>query len=356
MAILGIAIILIITGLLIWILSAGPKLPPETDAVIDEVLSQELPELFTGKTGVVTSDGLDIWYESISPEGQPKGSVLLIISMGGSAIDWPQKFVHELVESGYQVIRYDQRGTGMSDWVANWDRKNPYSLRDMAGDAVAVLDALKVEKVHIFGLSMGGMVAQELAINHPYRVESLTLAMTSGDPADPELPNMSSGYFISLIIKSIPFLKYRIAGGEKNLVKERLAKIIANSGYENLDIKEIAELVIYDLHKRRGINMKAVLQHQKAVSISGSRHEKLKALHIPALVIHGTDDQFFPIEHGKKLVESLPDAKGIWLDGVGHVFPFPKMNEVMKEIIRHFSCHEDGGLTTSDNLGVISPR
>lgn len=84
-------------------------------------------------------------------------------------------------------------------------------------------------------------------------------------------------------------------------------------------------------------SMKALLQHQKAVSISGSRHEKLKTLHIPALVIHGTEDQFFPFEHGKKLVESLPDKKGIWLDGVGHVFPFPKMNEVMEEVIRHFS-------------------
>ncbi len=337
MAITGITIFIILTGLLIWILLAGPKLPPETDAIIDEVLNNELPELFVGKTGVVTSDGLDIWYECIAPEGQSKGTVLLNIGMGGSAIDWPQKFVQELVDSGYQVIRYDQRGTGMSDWVADWDRKNPYSLRDMAGDTVEVLDALKVEKAHIFGLSMGGMVAQELAINHPDRIESLTLAMTSGDPADPELPGLTSGYFISLIIKSIPFLKYRIAGGEKNLVKERLAKIIANTGYENLDIKEIAEVVIYDLHKRRGINMKAVLQHQKAVSISGSRHEKLKTLHMPALVIHGTEDQFFPFEHGKKLVESLPNAKGNWLDGVGHVFPFPKMNEVMKEIIRHFS-------------------
>ncbi len=337
MAVVGIAIILLITGLLIWILSAGPKLPPETDAIIDEVLNNELPELFVGKTGVVISDKLDVWYECISPEGQSKGTVLLSIGMGGSAIDWPQKFVHELVDSGYQVIRYDQRGTGMSDWVADWDRNNPYSLRDMAEDAVAVLDALKIEKVHIFGLSMGGMIAQELAINHPYRVESLTLAMTSGDPADPELPGLTSGYFISLIIKSIPFLIYRIAGGEKNLVKERLAKIIANTGYENLNIKETAELVIYDLHKRRGINMKSVLQHQKAVSISGSRHEKLKALHTPALVIHGTEDRFFPFEHGKKLVESLPVAKGIWLDGVGHVFPFPNMNEVVNEIIRHFS-------------------
>lgn len=70
MAILGITIILFVTGLIIWILSAGPKLPPETDAVIDQVLSQELPELFTGKTGVVASDGLDIWYESISPEAK----------------------------------------------------------------------------------------------------------------------------------------------------------------------------------------------------------------------------------------------------------------------------------------------
>ncbi len=335
MIIMGVVVFTILSGVTIWFMFGGPKLPPETDAIIEEVLNNELPELFTGKTGVVTSDGIDIWYESISPENQSKGTVLLMIGMGGSALDWPQKFVQEFVDSGYQVIRYDQRGTGMSDWVADWDKKNPYSLADMAGDAVAVLDALEINEAHIVGLSMGGMIAQEIAINHPDRVSSLTLMLTTGHAIDPELPGLSSSYFISSMVKIIPSLKYRIAGGEKNLIKGRIAKTIGGLGYDGLEIKEIAETVLYDLRKRKGFNMKGVFQHKKAVEISPSRYDKLKTIDIPTLVIHGTDDQFMPIEHGMKLVELIPNARSLWMDGVGHVFPFPNMSELMKNILLH---------------------
>lgn len=337
MIIIGVVILALIASVTVWILFAGPKLPAGTDAIIEEVLNNELPELFTGETGVVKSDGLDIWYESISPKNQPKGTVLLNIGMGASALDWPQKFVREFVDSGYQVIRYDQRGTGRSDWVADWDNKNPYSLVDMAGDAVAVLDALEINEAHIVGLSMGGMIAQEIAINHPDRVTSLTLMMTTGNALDPKIPGLSSSYFISSMVKAIPLLKYRIAGGEKNLIKERIAKTISGLGYEELDIKEIAEVVLYDLRKRKGFNLKGVFQHKKAVEISPSRYDKLKTIDIRTLVIHGTDDQFMPIEHGKKLVEIIPNAKGLWIDGMGHIFPFPNMDEIMKDIIKHFS-------------------
>lgn len=332
MIIVGTIFLTILVSLTIWILVAGPKLPVEADAIIDEVLNNELPELFTGKTGVVTSDGLDIWYESISPEGQSKGTVLLNIGMGASALDWPPKFVREFVDYGYQVIRYDQRGTGMSDWVADWDNKNPYSLVDMAGDAVAVLDALQINEAHIVGLSMGGMIAQEIAINYPDRVTTLTLMLTTGHAIDPEMPGLTTRYVISSMVKGIPLLKYRIAGGEKNLIKGRIAKTISGLGYD-VDFKEIAEMALYDLRKRKGFNFKGVLQHRKAVEVSSSRYEKLKMIDIPTLVIHGTDDQVMPIEHGKKLVELIPNSKSLWIDGMGHIFPFPNMDEIMKDII-----------------------
>jgi pimeloyl-ACP methyl ester carboxylesterase len=329
--------LILIVGLLIYSYTSGSTLPPEIDAIIESVLNSELPEVIVGQTGFASSEGLNIWYENISPEGPSKGTVLLIMANGGDALIWPPKFVRAFVDSGYQVIRYDNRGTGMSDWVENWDRNNPYSLVNMAGDAVAVLDALKFQKAHIVGLSMGGMIAQEVAANHPDRVSSLTLLSTSGYVGDPDLPSLTSRYFFSSIVKGIPLLKYRILGGEKNLIKERIAKTITVVGYEGLDIKETAEVVLYDLRKRRGINIKAIFQHQTAVSVSGSRYEKLKTLNVPTLVIHGTADQFIPVEHGKKLVEVIPNAKGLWLDGVGHVFPYPNMDEVNKNIIANFN-------------------
>lgn len=330
-----ITILVLIIALLVYMYFSGPSLPSETDSIIEHVINGETPNLIVGKTGFASSNGLDIWYETINPEVLPKGTVLLLMSMGGNALFWPPKIINALINAGYQVIRYDHRGTGMSDWVTNWDRENPYTLLDMANDAIAVLDELDIKQANLIGLSMGGMIAQEVAINHSTRVASLTLIMTSGYIGDPDIPGLSSRYFWSSLIKGLPLLKYRLIGGEKNLIKEVIAKTITATGYEGLDIKEIAELVLFDIRKRRGINLKAIFQHQTAVSISGSRFERLKTLSIPTLVVHGTEDQVNPIEHGKKLVDVIPNAKGLWLDGVGHLFPVPDMETLLTKITAH---------------------
>jgi pimeloyl-ACP methyl ester carboxylesterase len=140
-----------------------------------------------------------------------------------------------------------------------------------------------------------------------------------------------------LLLKGLPLFKYRILGGEKNLVKERVAKWITMIGTEGIDIQETAELVLYDLRKRRGVSIRGAIQHQAAVTVSGSRYEKIKTLNVPTLVIHGTVDPLIPFEHGKKLVELIPNAEGMWLDGVGHVFPYPNMSRVNEKIMSHLS-------------------
>jgi pimeloyl-ACP methyl ester carboxylesterase len=328
-------LIILLAGLLYYFFFAWPKLPPETNAIIDDVLKGELPEVITGETGFAQSAGLDIWYECISPDGPARGTVLLLMALGGDGLIWPPSFVRSFVDAGYRLIRFDYRGTGMSDWVKNWDRRNPYTLTDMAGDAIAVLNVVDIAAAHLVGLSLGGMVAQEIAIHHPERVGSLTLMMTSGYVGDPELPGMSSRFFITNALNGIPLLKYRIMGGEKNLIKERIAKTVSVVGVKGLDVRETAELVLYDLRRRRGINTRAIFQHLTAITLSGSRYEKLRAIDAPTLVIHGTADSFIPVEHGRKLAETLPNAWGLWLDGVGHVFPAPNMDAVVAEILVH---------------------
>jgi pimeloyl-ACP methyl ester carboxylesterase len=353
------AILLILLGAIaIWVALSGPRLPPETDEIIEQVLNGPLPNVVRGETGFASADGLKIWYESISPEGLPKGTVLLIMANGGDALIWPPKFVRAFTDAGYRVIRYDHRGTGMSDWVEHWNRDRPYSVADMAHDAAAVLDALEIPKAHVVGLSLGGMIAQELASQQPDRVASLTLMLTSGDIGDPELPGMSTLDFLGLVIRGIPLLmKYRIAGGEKNLIKERIAKMILSSGYEDLDIRETAEVVLYDLRKRRGINLKAAVQHQVAAGSSGPRYEKLKTLDVPTLVIHGTADTIIPVEHGRKLAATIPHAKGLWLEGVGHVFPLPNMDDVVKDIIANFESRlSRSGELPADAVAVGTER
>ncbi len=313
----------------------GPKLPPDTDAIIDRVLASDLSGVVGDDAGWATSDGIQIWYERIHPQGPSQGTVMLLMGMGGDGLLWPPAFVRAFVEAGYHVIRYDHRGTGLSDWLKNWSGKQPYTLADMAGDALAVLDALAIQQAHLVGLSMGGMIAQEVALQQPQRIASLTLMMTSGYVGDPDLPQPSSRYFFDSLIKGLPLLHYRLRGGERNLIKERIAKQVAFLGTEGLDVKELAELVAYDLRHRRGINLRATWQHLTAINASASRYERLRALDVPTLVIHGTRDLLIPIEHARKLVATIRNAEGLWLEGVGHGLPVPGMEKMMRRILTH---------------------
>ena len=353
----GIAIIALILACTIYIGMSGPSLPKQTNEIIDNVLASPLPEIINGETGFAKANDINIWYESISPKGLSKGAVLLIMGISNDALGWPQNFIKALVDSGYQVIRYDHRGTGMSDWLENWSNDNvwkniwkninrndwlenwsndnPYSLADMANDGVAVLDALNIQKANIIGISMGGMIAQELAINHPDRIASLTSMMSSGFIEDPELPKISTDVTYELIKVS---LKYGIIGGEKNMIKLHLASriiLMGNANYK-LNIKELSEQVLYNIRKRKGYNSNVSKQHQSAVFLSGSRYNKLKNISVPTLIIHGKSDPFIPIEHGKKCVSIIPNADSLWINNLGHDIPDIFIDTISKRIITNF--------------------
>ena len=126
------------------------------------------------------------------------------MGMASDALGWPQTFINKLVDSGYQVIRYDYRGTGLSDWIEAWQQK-PYSFADLAKDAETILDTLEIREVHLIGLSLGGMVAQEFAIKKTDRTLTLASIMSSGNIADKELPEVSNSFvfnFTKIGIKS----------------------------------------------------------------------------------------------------------------------------------------------------------
>lgn len=332
---IGILILILIIGSSIYIYTSGPVLPKETDEIIENVIANPLPELVTGKTGFAKSQGINIWYESRMPEEAPKGTILLIMGISNDALGWPTQFVQSFIDSGYQVIRYDHRGTGMSDWNKDFDSDNPYSLSDMAHDGISILDALQIKKANIIGISMGGMIAQELAINHPDRVQSLSSIMSSGNIFDQNLPPISSDVAYELIKVAI---KYSVISSEKNMVKLHLASrlILAGDNNNELNIKELSEQVLYNIRKRNGYNPNVSQQHQAAVFKSGSRYDSLKTLKIPTVVIHGASDPFIPIEHGKKCVHLIPNSDSMWIENMGHDIPNDFIPLVTQKIIDNF--------------------
>jgi pimeloyl-ACP methyl ester carboxylesterase len=330
--------VFILAALTLYIFWGGMKLSPEIESIIDEVLRDELPELVQGQSGFAISGKVKIWYEHIIPSGEVEGMLMLLSPMGGDGLVWPLPFLKAFLEAGYAVIRYDHRGTGMSDWVGDWDSKHPYTLVDMAEDAIAVLDALSITRAHLLGLSLGGMVAQELAIHHPERAATLTLFMTSANVSDPEIPGLTTRTVLRSTVRGLPLLRYRIMGGERNLVRERVAKMLQVLDPSDGDIREAAEMVLYDLRKRRGINVRAPFQHLAAVNNTPPHFDALQRLDVPTLIIHGTEDEMIPIEHGKKLAAVIPGARAIWLEGVGHLFPLPHLPELTAEIIAHMAA------------------
>jgi len=334
--VLFVVIIIILAGFTIYIFTSGPELPSETDKIISQVKKSELPEIVNGKTGFAKSGDINIWFESISPEKSSKGAVLLIMGIANDALAWPDYFIQPIVSSGYQVIRYDHRGTGMSDWIEDWNKNNPYSLEDMAKDGIAVLNCLKVKKAHIIGVSMGGMIAQQMTINHPERVLSLTSIMSSGYIEDPDLPGLSPKLIKEFIKLGI---KYGIFKTEENIIKMHIAsrKILMGNLKYNLDVRDISEKVLYNIRRRKGYNPKASPQHITATSISGSRYKDLKNIKVPTLIVHGKSDPFISIEHGEKCAKLITNAKTLWIDGMGHDIPKIFSDKLLKKIFENFN-------------------
>jgi pimeloyl-ACP methyl ester carboxylesterase len=334
-----------LAGLVAVFAWSGPRLPPGTDTTIARIRAGPVTGVVLGESGHAQSGEARIWYESIAPVGAQRGVVLLNIALGASSLYWPPAFLQALSRAGYRVVRYDQRGTGASSRMPDWNRQIPYSLIDMAGDAIAVLDELRIDRAHLIGLSLGGFIAQEIAIGYPERVQSLTLMSTSADPTDPSMPAPRTWPLIRSAIASLPLLRYRVLGGETNLVKELLAGLVAQGADDPVDVEEWTRIVLYDLRERGGLNLRALRQHQVAVAVTRSRYPLLGTITARTLVIHGKEDTFLPVEHGHRLATAIPSAFGLWLEDAGHPFPYPNMREVTEAIVGHLAA------TDSDVFG-----
>ena len=258
------------------------------------------------------------------------------MGISNDALGWPEAFIESILDGGYQVIRYDHRGTGLSDWMDDWDSNKPYTLSDMSDDAIAVLDATNVDQAHVVGVSMGGMIAQQLTIDHTDRVQSLTSIMSSGDIFENDIPPISGDIAIELIKVG---LKYGIISSDKNLIKLHLASrlILMGEARQELNTKEIASQVLYNIRERKGYNVKASPQHQAAVQQSKPRNELLAKMKIPTLIIHGVDDPFIPIDHGQRTARSLRNIDSLWVENMGHDLPNELIPGITKKIMEQWN-------------------
>ncbi|MEM7118257.1 MAG: alpha/beta hydrolase [Chloroflexota bacterium] len=334
--IIGLLLLILFLAAGTYLYFAGPPLPANSDAIISDLLDQEPPEFVTGETGYTQNGDVRIWYEAISPAEPAKGTVLLYMGISNDALGWPPDFLARLVDAGYQVIRFDYRDTGLSDWIDDWDSQNPYTLTDLAADSIAILDALNIDQAHLVGVSMGGMVAQQTAIEHPARVLTLSSLMSSCDILDSSLPPISSQLIQDLLTISI---KYSVIPTERNTIKLHLAsrQLLQGETESPLEIETIGQQVLYNLRQRRGYNLQASVRHNTAVAVSGSRHPQLRTLQTPTLILHGTADPFIPLAHGQKCARTLPHAQTRYIDGMGHDIPGIFVDDVIAALLEHFT-------------------
>ena len=325
-------------ALLIWsLLRSAPKLPPYAERMVAELPKRPVPQLVSGKQGYAQSGSVRIWYEHIGDPTCPP--ILLINGMGGEALTWSHVLIEGLLNHGFSVLRFDHRDIGASDKIVNWKSGEPYSLEDMAQDALAVLDTLGIERAHIIGYSMGGMIAQRLGLSYTERVKSLALVSTSGYMADPELTALTLQFKWQL---ARMLLQSRISNGHRAEIIQNLEAQTLLRGGRTLTRKEVNFWMnihrFNQTHNRS--KHKAVGEHQvQAIIKSGSRLKELEYLTTPTLIFHSKEDPLILWEHGKKYAPLIQDAHIQWIEGVGHILTDFYANKILDKLGQHFQEH-----------------
>ena len=274
----------------------------------------------------LTANGLTIEYETHGDPGAPP--LLLIMGLGAQLTLWPPEFVAALVARGFHVIRFDNRDIGLSQKFTDAGTPNfplvmgmrlfgmraplPYHLSDMADDAVGVLDALGLDRAHVVGASMGGMIAQLVAATRPERVLSLTSIMST--TGNPRLPRPQPAAMQALMTPLPP------GGGVEAYVElgKYRTSAIGSPGYppnpERLEARLAAEF-------ERSFHPTGAVRQYAAILADGDRRKRLKRVSAPTLVIHGEDDPLITIEGGIDTAASIAGARLETFPGMGHDLP-----------------------------------
>ncbi|MGB4872680.1 MAG: alpha/beta hydrolase [Candidatus Promineifilaceae bacterium] len=280
------------------------------------------------------ANGIQLCYDAFGNPANPP--LLLVAGLGMQLISWDEEVCTLLAERGYWVIRYDNRDVGLSTKFETAGMPNllpalqggpinaPYLLKDMAADAVGLLDALGLDSAHVLGASMGGMIAQSMAIHYPERVRTLISIMST--TGAPDLPQPKPEVAMMLLAPAADSLETHIQNslewahvlnGPAFPVDEVYARAEAIANYERC---------YYPVGTGRQL---------AAIFASGSRREALRSLAIPTLVIHGKADPLIPVAGGIDTAEAIPNANLLLIEGLGHALPPETWPEVVEAIAKH---------------------
>lgn len=285
------------------------------------------------------TNGIELAWDSFSDEaGEP---MLLIAGLGTQMVRWTVPFCRQLAAEGFRVIRFDNRDAGRSthfmaspapDFAAlaaalgsGRRPEVPYTLDDMATDTVGLMDWLGIERAHVVGRSMGGMIAQIMASEHPDRVRSLTSIMSStGNPALPQ----AAPDVMAMMMPSAPDPEL----DPESVLSQRLAfaRRIAGSGYP-FDEAAHRALLLDEIHREIGAG--GIARQIAAMAVSGDRRSRLATITAPTLVVHGTDDPLIPPACGRDTAVSIPGAIFLEIDGMGHDLPPDCYRTVIEAIV-----------------------
>lgn len=288
----------------------------------------------------MTTNGMTLDYDSFGSEDNE--AILLISGLGAQRIRWSDAFCERLVGKGFRVIRFDNRDAGLSTHLSRHPVPDfaalaaaaaagkrpdvPYTLHDMAADAIGLLDGLSIKKAHVVGRSMGGMIAQLMAGTRPDRVRSLTSIMSS--TGNPSLPQTAPDV-IALMMRPAPHPSEDEAGYLAH--SSAFARRIAST---NRPFDEEAHRNIVREELRRAYDPAGFARQIAAIAATGDLRPGNAAIRAPTLVIHGSADSLIPPACGADTAASIPGAEFMLIDGMGHDLPVALHDDIVAAIVR----------------------
>ncbi|CAN5532714.1 alpha/beta hydrolase [soil metagenome] len=279
------------------------------------------------------ANGIQLAYETFGDPGDP--TILLVMGLGAQLTSWDEGFCALLVARGHHVVRFDNRDIGRSTWIDTPDldlsaavmaafggdlTQAPYLLTDMADDAIGLLDHLGVEAAHVVGASMGGMIAQTLAIEHPTRIRSLTSIMSTTGEASVGTP---APELLGVLVAERPTdLEGSIAFSVET------SRAISSPDHFD-EARAHARAVV---EHERGINRLGVPRQLLAIVSSGDRADGLSSLDLPALVVHGRQDRLVDFSGGQRTAELVAGADFLAIDDMAHDLPVAHWSRIADAI------------------------